>query len=289
VPANAGPTQLQAAQVVTAVAVTAEAAFEANYKVFSLTTSVSQLANLISAFLHSEQEGLAQTIASPQQNILGVGVMNQTLGYVTQEINTMETWYFNATSSDVSATTLLTQLDALCLSFQATEQAATPIQVNELNTGVITASTAFTYVAPQFINPSGGGVPTPVVTPSIIDPPKIISVMNNDQIAQYTTVANAALLTTTTSFGTLAAQPTHGVAFQVTVSVASNVTGGTAPSGQLILEVDGVPLPAQILNANGAATFAVNLQTAGTHRLTAIYLGDNNYQPSSNTQTVVAL
>jgi len=282
VPATLAPYQSQAAQVFLAVNITVETAFEANYKVFSSRGTAYLSANLISAYLNAEKNALAQNVSGTQQSQLTLALLNQSLNYVAAEDSVLETWYFNATQSKLDADTLLTQLDALASSFQATEQTAIAAQVQELNTGVLLANNApaFTYKPPDFISPGNGGVQLPLTTPSLTHPSFIISQMNNDTINQLRAVlANTvALVPTVTTLTPPSTTPTAGTPVTYTAKVASTTTG--TPTGTVTLNVDGTPQPAATL-VNGQATIIVPSMTAGAHTVTVNYSGDANFQSSS--------
>jgi len=91
------------------------------------------------------------------------------------------------------------------------------------------------------------------------------------EVVQVTTT------TTTLSSGTattLAGQP---AVFTITVSSATGV-----PSGNVTID-DGATSIGQVqLNAQGAATFSTTTLAVGTHSLTATYVGNGSYEPSTS-------
>jgi hypothetical protein len=283
VPATQGEIQLHASQVMTAISTSTEQAFEENYKVFSADAHVIELAELTSAFLHSEQNALTQNLLVPLQSQLTQTVVLQKLGYVTQEVNTLETWFVGASSTD-APDTILTQLTALAQSFQAVEQTASKAIAQELSTGVTIPnnSSAFTYVAPQFLNPAGGGVATPSTTPSIIAPPQIISLMNNDEINQLVGATSQLASSTSVSLTSSANPSALGQAVTVTATVNPITGAAGVPTGTVTFIIDGNTQPAVTL-ANGQASFTVPAASLplGTHNITAVYSGDKTFQAST--------
>ncbi len=288
VPAAAGPEQLQAAQLSSAIAITVEAAFEANYKGQSLNQTVFQLANLISAFLHSEQNSLAANLSlqlQPSQST--VNVLQQMQNYVTAEVNAFESWYFTATKANTPTTILLGQMTAFATSFQNVEQSSSRAINQELASGTFQATnaTAFTYTVPAFINPSGGGVSVPSGTPSIIAPSAIISTMNNDQIGQLTAVVSGSQSASVIS---VALSTNPSVVGQAATAVATvKAAGGSsaAPASTVTFSIDGTaqtPVPV----SNGQASLSLAGLAAGNHTITASYSGDTNFLAATTTSPV---
>ncbi len=123
--------------------------FEANYKVISNNTSVFQAANLVSAFLHGEERAFFNLAASPTTPSFAQGLLGQKAAVVSQEIDAFESWYKLATANKLDPDTILSQLTTFTKSFLTASQTFTAFQVQELNSGTISATT-FTYTAPQF-------------------------------------------------------------------------------------------------------------------------------------------
>ena len=70
-----------------------------------------------------------------------------------------------------------------------------------------------------------------------------------------------------------------------TVTASESPSGGTVPTGSIVLSADGSQLPnGTIALTNGVATYSTALLAAGNHNVTASYAGDTNDLPgSSNT------
>ena len=81
--------------------------------------------------------------------------------------------------------------------------------------------------------------------------------------------------------------PSHkgqSVTFTATVSSVAGI-----PTGKVYFKDGSATLGSGILNASGVATFSTSLLPVGTHSITAVYVGDNNYNGSTSpaiTQTV---
>jgi hypothetical protein len=67
-----------------------------------------------------------------------------------------------------------------------------------------------------------------------------------------------------------------------TATVAPVPPGAGTPTGAVQFQIDGVNFGAPVLLVNGAATSgSINSLTAGSHTITASYLGDPNFRPST--------
>ena len=77
---------------------------------------------------------------------------------------------------------------------------------------------------------------------------------------------------------------TYGAGSTVTVTVAA-ASGTTAPTGQVLLSVDGGAAQTGTL-ASGAYTFTLAALSAGTRTLSVSYGGDTNFAATSSTSTV---
>jgi hypothetical protein len=72
--------------------------------------------------------------------------------------------------------------------------------------------------------------------------------------------------------------PTYGQALTFTATVSPASSGGPTPGGTVQFQVDGVNLGPAVTLVNGAATsIATSTLGAGTHKVTAVYSGDNTY------------
>ena len=103
------------------------------------------------------------------------------------------------------------------------------------------------------------------------------------------TVAQA---TSTTAVASSANPATRSSPVAFTVTVTASPPGGGTPTGQASVQVDGQATPDSplTLDPTGQVTSAgVTTLTTGTHDVTAQYLGDANFAPSTSatlTQTV---
>ena len=144
-----GSPQRGAAQADLALTLASAFAFESNYKVISLAPTPYLQAGLVSALLHGELNSFASFARLPTTNPFAQAILAQRAGLLNQEVNALESWYFNATKNGLSAGTIQSQLNTFAHSFQATSQGFTAFQVQEMTQGQISGST-FTYTAPQF-------------------------------------------------------------------------------------------------------------------------------------------
>jgi len=72
--------------------------------------------------------------------------------------------------------------------------------------------------------------------------------------------------------------PTYGQALTFTATVSPASSGGPTPKGTVQFRVDGVNLGPAVTLVSGAATsIATSTLGAGTHKVTAVYSGDNTY------------
>jgi hypothetical protein len=143
-----GSSQYVAAQTEYAATVASEGAFEANYKVISNNSNVFLSANLLSGFLHGELRAftnLSLTTSDPFTQ----AILAQKANVLLMEVNSFETWYFNATKNNLSPVALLNQLTGFAKSFETFSQTFTAAQIQQINSGTISSST-FTYTPPLF-------------------------------------------------------------------------------------------------------------------------------------------
>jgi sugar lactone lactonase YvrE len=94
---------------------------------------------------------------------------------------------------------------------------------------------------------------------------------------------------TTTTLTSTAATTLADEAASFTVAVTS--TTGGVPSGTVVFNDGSVSIGQAQLNAQGVATLATSSLAVGTHTITAMYLGNGNYNPSTSAalQHVVVL
>jgi sugar lactone lactonase YvrE len=82
--------------------------------------------------------------------------------------------------------------------------------------------------------------------------------------------------------------PTYGTATSVTVTVSAS-SGTIVPTGQILLSVDGGAALTGSLSSTGMYTFPLASLSAGNHRLTVIYSGDNTFAAvNANSAILVA-
>jgi uncharacterized delta-60 repeat protein len=72
-----------------------------------------------------------------------------------------------------------------------------------------------------------------------------------------------------------------------TATVTASAPGVGTPSGTVLFEDNGVVLDTEVLNSGGQAFFTTGALTVGNHPMTAVYLGDTNFNasPASSTLT----
>jgi hypothetical protein len=90
---------------------------------------------------------------------------------------------------------------------------------------------------------------------------------------------------TTTSLTASAPQATVGENVTFTATVTDSTKGGPAPTGQVAFMDGTTVLKTVALDASGTAVYTTAFTTAGSHTITANYLGDTKTQPSSATAT----
>jgi hypothetical protein len=91
--------------------------------------------------------------------------------------------------------------------------------------------------------------------------------------------ATASAAGTTTG---LSADPTSSVAGEQVTFTATVTSGGGTPTGQVSFRDNGIEIGQGTLTGAGAATFATSSLTAGTHPITAHYLGDGTFGTSAS-------
>ena len=75
-----------------------------------------------------------------------------------------------------------------------------------------------------------------------------------------------------------------GATVTYTATVAGNATAGI-PTGTVTFYDNGVAIPVGqsiTLDGNGKATIQISYPAAGTHKITVVYSGDTNYNPSTS-------
>jgi hypothetical protein len=113
--------------------------------------------------------------------------------------------------------------------------------------------------------------------------------------AQYSGDANYSLLNfgSVTIFGTttLVTPSANPVVFGSSVTLTANVTssGGGTPGGAITFQEGSHVLNATTLDATGAATFSVNVPSAGTHSYTASYAGGSIFEASDAAAAAVTV
>ena len=107
--------------------------------------------------------------------------------------------------------------------------------------------------------------------------------LNN--LANAWTSSATTLITTTTTLTAATATPNVSTADTVTITVAST-TGGTTPTGNVTLQIDGgtsnggTTVAAQALSSGGTLTYTANFSTSGIHQILAQYAGDTMHAAS---------
>jgi hypothetical protein len=271
--------QLQAAQTSAALTLSSDAAFEANYKVFSQKVSAYQLANLTSAFLHAESNSLTKEVTIPQLSQFNITLLNQQNTYIKQEFGALDPWYKSVTGQRLPAEMVLSQLLLFSQSFQTQEQTAVPVLVQEIQTGLLTSSqTAFMYTAPNLSNASPGPV-------SPVAPSRVISAMNQDQLQKFiASIANiqaSSNITLTASANPIMAG--NPVTFTAQMSPLGGATGSF--TGTVTFSVDGVFQLTTSLNAMNQGAFTTKTLTKGMHQIEAAYSGDAKFPDVSTVLT----
>ena len=82
-----------------------------------------------------------------------------------------------------------------------------------------------------------------------------------------------------------------GQSVTFTASVTVNSPGAGTPTGTVTFEDNDVPIGTGVLNGGGMATFATTGLSEGSHLITAVYGGDNNFTTTTSpvvTQVVSA-
>ncbi len=92
------------------------------------------------------------------------------------------------------------------------------------------------------------------------------------------------LSTTQVSLSTSSASPIYGSTYTVTATIA----GGSTPTGNMKLSVNGIPGQSVALNPSGSASITLTAVAAGTTVVTAAYSGDQN-NASASTKTTITV
>jgi hypothetical protein len=279
--ANSLGVQLVTVQTLMTSVQATEAAFDANYKVFSRRLSVAVESNLVSAFLNAQQRALLANAAVPAVNSFTLSILQQQAGYIGQEVRAFDTWYVNATRQHTSSAVMLVQLDMLARSFQTTEQTATAAIVQEVATGVLMPSTAsaFIYTTPILGSSAVSRVP-------LTHPTSVLSSLNNDEIRQLQTIATSGIQPRTNITLTSSANPSvpsGSISFIAQVS-AVNPGAGT-PTGSVSFFVGNVLQATINLNSQGQAVFTASQGSIGNQTVTASSGGSQLFPAVSTTLT----
>jgi hypothetical protein len=153
-------------------------------------------------------------------------------------------------------------------------------------TGTVSFMDGTTQIGTGTLDSSG----TATFTTSALDvsgtPHSITAVYGGD--ANYATstssavsqVVNQASTTTTLTSDVNPSAPGQTVTFTATVAAAS--PGAGTPTGTVDFLDNGTQIGTGTLNASGVATFSSSTLTTGTHAITAMYVGDENYTTSTS-------
>jgi sugar lactone lactonase YvrE len=107
---------------------------------------------------------------------------------------------------------------------------------------------------------------------------------SNDFTSQYQFLQTISLAPTSTSLGTSAAV----AQFATPITLTATVTGvsTSTPTGSVAFKDGSTVLTTVPLNTSGVAVYINSTLTAGTHTVTAVYLGDSNYATSISSQII---
>ena len=153
-----------------------------------------------------------------------------------------------------------------------------------------TSSNPVSGVEVQFQVTGGGGAVTPAtVTTGSNGIATVVSWTLGSTAGANTMTATASGLNTVTFDATASAATTTSLSAEPAsaveggeVTFTANVTsGGGTPTGQVSFRDDGVEIGQGTLTA-GVATFSTSSLTAGTHPITAQYLGDGTFSTSTS-------
>jgi streptogramin lyase len=140
--------------------------------------------------------------------------------------------------------------------------------------GHFTVSGAHTYAA------SG----TDMVTVTITDINTTVDA--GGSTATATSTATVSAVGTRTTLTTSPSQVTAGQSINLTATVAPTL-GNAVPTGMVVFLDGGVPLGLATLNASGKATLTTTMLSAGTHSLTAGFVGGSSFASSASTPVTV--
>ena len=155
------------------------------------------------------------------------------------------------------------------------------------------SSNPVTGVVVEFLVTGGGGVVSPAtVTTGSNGIATVTSWTLGSTAGANTMTATASGLNTVTFDATaseaatttgLSAEPTTSLEGEAVTFTANVTSGGGTPTGQVSFRDNGVEIGQGTLTA-GAATFTTSALTAGTHPITAHYLGDGTFGTSASSQ-----
>jgi hypothetical protein len=143
----------------------------------------------------------------------------------------------------------------------------------------------------QFQVTGGGGVVTPETVTTGSNGIATVTSWTLGSAGANTMTATAAGLNTVTFDATasetptttsLSAEPTSSVEGGQVTFTATVTSGGGTPTGQVSFRDDGTEIGQGALNAAGVATFSTSALSAGTHPMTAHYLGDGTFGTSTS-------
>jgi hypothetical protein len=152
-------------------------------------------------------------------------------------------------------------------------------------TGSITFTDGTTPIGSAPLN--GNGVASLQVPPLAVGKHNITAVFAgdaNDFTSQYSFVQTVDLAPSSTTLNTsnAVAQFATPITFTATVSGVSSST----PTGNVAIKDGAITLATVPLNTLGIATYINSTLTAGTHKITVVYLGDADYATSTSTQII---
>lgn len=151
-------------------------------------------------------------------------------------------------------------------------------------TGTVTFTDGATNLGSVQLNAAGIATISPLLAPGVHTIVATYSGDANDNGSASTPLVLTVNQATTQT--ALTSNPNPSVVLS-TVTFTAKVTGnGATPTGTVNFIADGAVMGSSALNATGTATFTYSALTAGTHSITAVYLGDTN--DSGSTSNVVS-
>jgi len=143
----------------------------------------------------------------------------------------------------------------------------------------------YTLISYNTTGSSGSFNPTPVISGAGLAANTTGTIITGGGLVKLHVVLNTQ--PTTLALDSSLNASTYGQTVTFTAAVKTNsVTAGNATSN-VVFSVDGTPVTTNSLSG-GQATYVTSLLTVPSHTISAIYVGDANYLPSTNslTQTV---